>query len=193
MSRETPPGPSRRVVLVGAALGLASLAGCGGRPGGGETPEPITLTAEHTCDVCGMVIPNHPGPSAQVFYPGREPGGHANPARFDSTWEAYRFHFARRDRGWTAAAFYVTDHSSVDYRLFTDDGDVLVSTHPEAEAFVAAGEVTYVVDSEVKGAMGRDLIGFSDRADAAAFRAEHGGRLATHDEVTPATVAGLGR
>jgi nitrous oxide reductase accessory protein NosL len=140
-----------------------------------------------------MVIPNHPGPSAEVFYPGREPAGHGNPARFDSTWEAYQFHFQRRDRGWTAAAFYVTDYSAVDYRLFTDGGDVLVSTHPEAEAFVAASEVTYVVDSEVKGAMGRDLIGFSDRADAEGFRAEHGGRLVTHDEVTPATVAGLGR
>lgn len=181
----------RRVLGAAGAVGVAAFAGCAG--GSGAAPSPVTVDPEATCDVCGMVVAAHPGPSSEVFYAENRPAGHANPARFDSTWEAYRFHFARRDRGWTAAAFYVTDHSSVDYRLFTDDGDVLVSTHPEAEAFVAAGEVTYVVDSEVKGAMGRDLIGFSDRADAAAFRAEHGGRLATHDEVTPATVAGLGR
>jgi nitrous oxide reductase accessory protein NosL len=191
------PTAFRRAVLAGAAtLGTASIAGCSGLGAGGgegEVPEPITLTTEHSCDVCGMVIPNHPGPSAEVFYPGQEPAGHANPARFDSTWEAYGFHFDRRDEGWTAAAFYVTDYSAVDYRTFTDGGDTLISTHPGAAAFVDAESVTYVVGSEVKGAMGRDLIGFSVRDDAASFRDEFGGELMRHDDVTRATAASLGR
>jgi nitrous oxide reductase accessory protein NosL len=140
-----------------------------------------------------MVIPNHPGPSAEIFYPDREPGGHANPARFDSTWEAYQFDFERRDEGWEAAAFYVTDYSSVDYRTFTEGGDTLISTHPEAEAFVSAEAVTYVVGSEVKGAMGRDLVGFTDHGDAESFRDEHGGQLMSHGDVTPATIASLGQ
>jgi nitrous oxide reductase accessory protein NosL len=128
-----------------------------------------------------------------VFYPGREPAGHANPARFDSTWEAYQFDFERRDEGWEPAAFYVTDYSAVDYRTFTDGGDTLVSTHPEASSFVDSEAVTYVVGSEVKGAMGRDLIGFSDRADAESFRDDHGGQLMGHGDVTRATIASLGR
>jgi len=199
MCEQTRSPVSRRTVLAGvAALGTASLAGCSALSGdggasGGDVPAPITLTQEHSCDVCGMVIPNHPGPSTEIFYPGREPAGHANPARFDSTWEAYQFHFERRDEGWEAAAFYVTDYSAVDYRTFTEGGDTLISTHPEAEAFVSAETVTYVVASEVKGAMGRDLIGFSDRTDAESFRDEHGGQLMRHGDVTPATIASLGR
>jgi nitrous oxide reductase accessory protein NosL len=194
MCEHAHPTVPRRTVLAGAAsLGVAALAGCSGRSGDGETPDPITLTEEHGCDVCGMVIPNHPGPSAEIFYPGERPAGHANPARFDSTWEAYGFHFDRRDEGWEAAAFYVTDYSAVDYRTFTEGGDTLISTHPEADAFVAAADVTYVVGSDVKGAMGRDLIAFSDRADAESFRDEHGGELLAHGDVTPATVASLGR
>jgi nitrous oxide reductase accessory protein NosL len=51
--------------------------------------------------------------------------------------------------------------------------------------------VTFVVGSAVKGAMGRDLIGFSDRADAAAFQREHGGELGTVDEITEATIGQL--
>lgn len=196
MCEHTRLGVPRRTVLAGtAALGVSALAGCSGISGGGggEPPEPITLTQEHSCDVCGMVIPNHPGPSAEVFYPGREPAGHANPARFDSTWEAYQFDFERRDEGWEPAAFYVTDYSAVDYRTFTDGGDTLVSTHPEASSFVDSEAVTYVVGSEVKGAMGRDLIGFSDRADAESFRDDHGGQLMRHGDVTRATIASLGR
>jgi nitrous oxide reductase accessory protein NosL len=196
MCEHTRPTVPRRAVLAGATtLGVAALAGCSGRSGGGDAtvPEPITLTQEHSCDVCGMVIPNHPGPSAEVFYPGREPAGHANPARFDSTWEAYQFDFDRRDEGWEAAAFYVTDYSAVDYRIFSEGGDTLVSTHPAAEAFVDADSVTYVVGSEVKGAMGRDLIAFSAREDAESFRDEHGGQLMGHGDVTRATIASLGR
>jgi nitrous oxide reductase accessory protein NosL len=139
-----------------------------------------------------MVIPNHPGPSAEIFYRDQRPSGHDNPARFDSTWEAFQYDFQRRDRGWQREAFYVTDYSAVDYELRTDGGETRISTHPAAEAFVEASAVTFVAGSEVNGAMGRDLIGFSEAADAEAFAAEHGGDLLALDEVTRQTVATLG-
>jgi nitrous oxide reductase accessory protein NosL len=138
-----------------------------------------------------MVIPNHPGPSAQIFYRDRRPSGHDNPARFCSTWEAFQYDFERQDEGWTRAVFYVTDYSAVDYELTSDAGDLLISTHPEAEAFVDATTVTFVAGSEVKGAMGRDLIGFSEAADAEAFQADHGGDVLTFDEVSRSTIAQL--
>jgi nitrous oxide reductase accessory protein NosL len=185
----------RRAVLAGAGtVATAALAGCTGGGGNGEdVPEPITLTSEHTCDVCGMVVPNHPGPSAEIFYRDEQPGGHANPARFDSTWEAFQFDFDRRDRGWERVVFYVTDYSAVEYELFEEGGDTLVSTHPEASAFTVAERVTFVVDSAVKGAMGRDLVGFSSRDDAESFRADHGGDLLTLGDVTREVIAQLGR
>jgi nitrous oxide reductase accessory protein NosL len=183
-------GVTRRVVLAGTVGLAAGLAGCGSESGG-EVPEPITLGQADQCELCGMVIPNHPGPSAQIFYRDRRPSGHDNPARFCSTWEAFQYDFERQDEGWTRAVFYVTDYSAVDYELTSDAGDLLISTHPEAEAFVDATTVTFVAGSEVKGAMGRDLIGFSEAADAEAFQADHGGDVLTFDEVSRSTIAQL--
>ena len=138
-----------------------------------------------------MVIPNHPGPSAEIFYADNRPSEHDNPARFDSTWEAFQYNFDRLDRGWSVAAFYVTDYSSVDYSLSDSDGDTLISTHPDADAFVDAAGATFVVGSDVKGAMGRDLIAFSEAADAESFRDEHGGSLSEFDDVSRETIAQL--
>jgi nitrous oxide reductase accessory protein NosL len=181
------------VLVGGGAAAVGSLAGClGGIGDGGTAPEPATLTDEDSCDVCGMVITKHPGPDAEIFYPDRRPNDHDNPAHFCSTWEAFQFDFARRDEGWERSAFYVTDYSSVDYELLSEGGESLISSHPEAEAFVAAEEVTFVVGSEVKGSMGRDLIGFSERADAESFLSEHGGELAELDDVTPTMIEQLG-
>jgi nitrous oxide reductase accessory protein NosL len=182
----------RRTVLLGGAATLAALAGCGGSDTA-DAPEAVGLTTEDRCDVCGMVIPNHPGPSAQIFYADERPSGHDNPARFDSTWEAFQYDFERRDRGWSREVFYVTDYSVVDYSVSEEGGDSVISTHPGAEAFADAESVTFVVGSEVNGAMGRDLIAFTERGDAESFRDEYDGTLAAFDEVTPETIAQLGR
>lgn len=190
---------SRRRVLGGAATGAAlAIAGCSQLGGGngnettGEVPDAVTLTTDDACEVCGMIIPNHPGPTTEVFYPGEQPSGHENPARFDSTWEAFNYDFERQDRGWERAVMYVTDYSAVDYRLMDEQGDTMISTHVKAGDFVAASDVTFVAGSKVKGAMGKDLIAFSKESDAQSFKDEHGGELVTVDEVTPELIAQLG-
>ena len=185
---------TRRTVLGGTAVLAGGLAGCLGGTGGGgdgDVPDPISLDQGDQCEVCGMIIPNHPGPTAEIFYADETPSGHPNPARFDSTWEAFQYDFERRNQGWTRQVFYVTDYSAVDYELTTDAGDTLISTHVVAAAFADATDVTFVAGSEVKGAMGRDLIGFSERADAESFQSEHGGTLVAFDEVTEGTIAEL--
>ncbi|WP_238993925.1 nitrous oxide reductase accessory protein NosL [Halobellus captivus] len=196
----------RRLLLAGTGVLVGGLSGClGGESGGstddsdgttgdseGDAPAAITVPEGATCEVCGMTIRQQPGPTTEIFYANEEPEGHENPARFDSTWEAYQYEFDRDDEGWEDVAFYVTDYSAVEYELFEDGGDTLISKHYEASAFVPATEVTFVVDSDVKGAMGRDLIGFSERADAESFQSEFGGSLTDHEGVTPEVVAGLG-
>ncbi|WP_336003214.1 nitrous oxide reductase accessory protein NosL [Halorientalis halophila] len=192
-------GYLRRTVLGGmGAVGVAALAGCSGiREGDGDgtadVPAAVTLTADDGCEVCGMVIPNHPGPSAEIFYPDERPEGHDNPARFDSTWEAFQYDFEKQEEGWERSVVYVTDYSSVDYQVSTGDGQPVISTHPEASAFARAATVTFVADSEVEGAMGRDLIAFGDEADASSFRDEYGGQLVTVEEVTSRLIQQLGR
>ncbi|WP_336025493.1 nitrous oxide reductase accessory protein NosL [Halobellus salinisoli] len=193
----------RRFLFAGTGALAVSLGGClGGSDGGDgsggdgesgdEAPAAITIPEGATCEVCGMTIRQQPGPTAEIFYADREPEGHENPARFDSTWEAYQYEFERDDEGWEDVAFYVTDYSTVDYETFEDGGDTLISQHYEASALAPATDLTYVADSEVKGAMGRDLIGFSDESDAEAFQSEFGGSLLAHDGVTPEVIAGLG-
>jgi len=185
----------RRRVLAGTGVALGiGLAGClGGDGDGGEVPSPVTMGQQDECDVCGMVIPNHPGPTTEIFYADQQPSGHDNPARFDSTWEAFQYDFERQNRGWERQVMYVTDYSAVDYDLTEDGGDLLISTHPEAEAFADASDVTFVAGSTVIGAMGRDLIAFGEEGDASTFRDEHGGETYSLAEVTPEVVAGLGR
>lgn len=183
----------RRVLLAGAGAATVSVAGCLGTGGGSEPPDAVTVSEGATCDVCGMVIRQHPGPTAEIFYRDQEPNGHDNPARFDSVWEAYQYEFEKEKADWADVAFYVTDYSAVTYETSTDGDDTLISRHYEAPSFAAVDDVVYVVGSEVKGTMGRDLLGFSDRSDAEAFQSEWGGSLTPHDGVTPEIVAGLGR
>lgn len=185
----------RQTLLVGATVALSSVTGClgNGENGGTEVPAAITLPDDATCDVCGMVISQHPGPTAEIFYAEQSPEGHDNPARFDSTWEAYQYDFERQNQGWEKTAFYVTDYSSVEYSLAEERGSTLISTHPQKEAFARVEDVTYVAGSAVEGAMGKDLVGFTDESDAESFQSEHGGNLVTHDEVTPEVIAGLGK
>ncbi|WP_136715391.1 nitrous oxide reductase accessory protein NosL [Halorientalis salina] len=192
-------GLSRRRLLGGVAAGAAlALAGCSETTGpGGETttadlPDAITLTTDDACEVCGMIIPNHPGPTTEIFYPDNEPSGHENPARFDSTWEAFQYDFERQDRGWERSVMYVTDYSTVEYDVFEDEGTTMISTHPEADAFTTASEVTFVAGSSVEGAMGQDLIAFSADDDAGSFADEYGGERVAVEDVTPELIAQLG-
>ena len=190
------PVRRRSLLATGGSVAALAIGGCLGDAGDeadGDAPAAITIPEGAACEVCGMTIRQHPGPTTQIFYREQRPSGHDNPARFDSTWEAYQYEFERDDRGWEEVAFYVTDYSAVDYELFEDGGDLLLTRHHEASAFAPATEVTYVVDGAVKGTMGRDLIAFGTRSDAESFRDEHGGSLTPHDGVTPEVVAGLGR
>lgn len=184
---------TRRETLLGGTTAVVGLAGClgSGDDSSEDAPNPVSLTRDDQCEVCGMIIPNHPGPTAEIFYADRTPSGHSNPARFDSTWEAFQYDFEREREGWTRQAFYVTDYSSVDYELTTDAGDTLISTHVEAGDFADATAVSFVAGSAVKGAMGRDLIGFSEQTDAEQFQSEHGGTVVAFDDVTESTVAEL--
>jgi nitrous oxide reductase accessory protein NosL len=190
MTTSPPDARFRRRAILGATAAVAaSLAGCGGSEG---VPEPIAIGEDDRCDVCGMVIRNHPGPIAQIFYAENEPEDHGNPARFCSAWEAFQYDFDRRNEGWSRRAFYTTDYSDVDYEIATDGGERFISAHPSAEAFAAGESVTFDAGSSVLGAMGADLIGFTDETDARAFADEHGGEVVAFADVTPSIVSELG-
>lgn len=189
-------GVRRRPVLAAvAAGGVGVLAGCLG-DGSTAVPGAVALDGGEVCDNCGMRIENHPGPAGQSFYLDDRPDALPDDredgiAWFCSLFCTYTFNFRAEDSGHEPAGSYATDYSAVEYSLETDAGTTVVSAHLGAEAFERLGELTLVVDSDVEGAMGGSLIGFSDPDDAAAFADEHGGDLIEHGEVTPEIVSTL--
>lgn len=181
--------PRRAVLGAGGAFVATALAGCLGGDGDAATPAAVAIGPDDVCDVCGMVVANHPGPNGQSYWRGHEPADHPAPFRFDSLKQCFFPHyFERRDRGWTAAALYVTDYSAVDYSVTEGAGSRHVSSHTEASSFAPARDLSYVVESGVGGAMGPDLVPFSDAGDADSFASEYGGEVVSFDDVTPALV-----
>lgn len=185
------PAVTRRGVLSGAAAAsvvpLAGLAGCLG----GDVPEPVSLDGDQTCDHCGMVISEHPGPAGQTFFEGNVPEGRDGPAWFCSSKCTYNYGFQREEEGRSVEVSYLTDYSGVDYSVEGEGGSLVITAHLEADAFADASELVLVAGSDVQGAMGSSLIPFSDTADAEAFAEEYGGEVVPHAEVTPDLLAGL--
>mgnify|MGYP000070016451 CR=1 FL=1 len=189
---------TRRALLgATAAAGVASVGGCLGFLGGEEAPDPATIEAGTACDQCNMIIDRHPGPVGQSYYVDDAPGeledredGRAN---FCSTWCMYSYTLNQEQRGFEATGSYSTDYSAVDYDIGEDAGTLVIdpSPHLDADAFAPVSELTYVVDSDVEGAMGSSLVGFSDGDDASAFADEYGGELVEHGEISYELISAL--
>lgn len=178
--------------MAAGAMGVAATAGClGGGGAGDDVPAPIALTGNKQCDVCGMIIEQHPGPVGQLFYANNAPEGHDNPAWFCSAWETFAYNFDRESEGWTLSGGYLTDYSSVEYELYDDGGSTFITAHLEPESFGRMNELYYVAGTDIKGAMGNDLIPFSDEADADSFAEEHGGTVYRENDISRDLIAQL--
>jgi nitrous oxide reductase accessory protein NosL len=191
---------TRRTLLTTAAAGaVGTLAGCLGGSEDEEVPAPISLTGGQACDQCNMVIDKHPGPVAQTYYLDDPPSqledredGHG---RFCSTWCLYRFVLDREQSGFEPVGSYATDYSGVDYELDQDAGVTIIDPAPphlEAETFERVSELVFVVDSDVEGAMGASLIGFSDEENASAFADEYGGDILEDDDISLVLITAMG-
>jgi len=187
---------TRRTILTTAVTAsVGALAGCLG--GDSETRDPVSIDEGQECDSCNMRIEMHPGPVGQAFYgddapatlPEDRPDG---VAWFCSSSCTYNYLLENEQRGHEPTVSYGTDYSAVDYELGEEGGVTVISAHLEASAFADLRELTFVAGSDVEGAMGGSLIGFSDDDDATAFADDHGGELLTHGDVTREVLSGLG-
>lgn len=173
----------RSVLQYGAGVVPIALAGCLGGSGG-EPPDPVVITADAACDNCGMIISKHPGPNGQLYFTDHEPEKHDPPFWFDSLKMClFPMLLEAEQMARTTNGVYATDYSRVDYTLRDDGGTTYISSHTEPESFGRAQDLTYVVGSEVEGAMGPDFIPFSKTDDASAFAAEHGGQTVAFEDI----------
>jgi copper chaperone NosL len=127
-------------------------------------PLPIELTREHACTVCGMIIADFPGATAQIHY--RE----GKTDFFCSTLEMFLF-YLQSDRPGDITAIYVNDMGKAD------------RDHP-GNHWVDAQRASYVYGGDIMGPMGEALVPFSDVKDAEAYVKDHGGRIVMFNDVT---------
>lgn len=192
--KRTPPegGSSRRQYDRREVLGAVTVVGVGAVAGcvGEAEVEPISLAGERTCDVCGMIVEDHPGPVGQIhFEDDTEEGG--RPAQFCSSLCTYEYRFDAEDAGRTVLETFLTDYSRVDYDVYEEAGIVHITSHVEAETFGPEATLTFVVGSDVVGAMGPAIVPFGDRENASSFVADLGGDLFGHDEIDRELVEAL--
>lgn len=171
---------SRRAFMSTVAGGVAVFAGCLGDDD--IETDPIDLDSGQTCEICGMEIAAHYGPAVQAFYD-EGPSDGKEPVPFDSVFEFVNYDNDQRARGWERLAAFSTDYSAVDYSLDDRSDGHYISTHATADAMAPVSDLTFVVESEVKGAMGPEAIPFSEEPDAIAFIDEHGGESASLEEL----------
>jgi len=189
-------GLRRRAVLTGTAVvGLSALAGClDDSDGDADAPDPITIEPDRACDNCTMRIGDYMGSAGQSFYddPDAVLAGDDTdrPAQFCSARCTYTFTFDNEAEAEPVVS-YLTDYSSVDWSVDTGGDAPKMSRHLDADAFAPIADLTLVVDSDVEGAMGRSLLGFSNADDAESFQAEYGGELYEHEDVSPTLIQSL--
>jgi len=187
---------TRRTILTTLAVGgVGAVAGCLG--GDRDGPDPVALDGGQECDSCNMRIEMHPGPVGQAFYGDDAPASLPDDredgvAWFCSSTCTYGYLLESEERGHEPTVSYGTDYSTVDYELTEDGGTTVITAHLGADDFADLRDLTFVANSEVEGAMGGSLIGFSDADDASAFADDHGGELLTHSDVTREILSGLG-
>ncbi|MBP1922103.1 nitrous oxide reductase accessory protein NosL [Halorubrum alkaliphilum] len=181
---------NRRTVLTGVSTGMAlAVAGCLGGEGDPDI-EPIALDGERSCDQCGMIVEDHPGPVGQIHFADDEPEG-GRPGQFCSSSCTYRYRFDEEDAGREPLVTFLTDYSRVDQEAFEEGSDVLFSSHVESEAFASTAHLTVVAGSDVVGSMGPELIPFSDSADVDSFQETYGGQEMDAGAVDRTVIEGL--
>ncbi|WP_435066953.1 nitrous oxide reductase accessory protein NosL [Haloplanus sp. C73] len=177
--------PSRRRFVL-AALTSAGLAGCLGTS---DHPDPISRSDAMSCNQCGMILSQQPGPAGQAYYQDNSPEGNEPPARFCSAVCTHCHRFAKGDQGWTPQVTYLTDYAAVDYRVSQSGGTPVISAHLGAEGFAATDALDVVVGSDIQGSMGPAIVPFSDTAQAESFASAYGGDVIAASDISRELIA----
>jgi copper chaperone NosL len=136
-----------------------------------EEPKPVKAEKGDKCPVCGMFVAKYPDFLAQVIF---TDGSYA---LFDGAKDMFKYYFNLKKYNpkkeiSDIAVIYVTDY----YSMNPTDGR----------------KAYYVVESNVFGPMGKELIPFEKEPEAKEFLSDHAGKkLIRFDAVTPELIKGL--
>lgn len=126
-------------------------------------PPPVKIRKGDACALCGMIILDYPGPKAQIHY--RD--GRVD--KFCCVQEMMSL-YIQPDRPRGIRAIYVTDMAGQDWK--------------NPGRWIDAERAFYVYGANISGAMGNELVPFSDRVSAGRFIEKHGGSIVHFNEIT---------
>lgn len=156
----------RRKGLFLALLSLLTVA-----PAGAAENAPPAPSPRDKCPVCGMFVAPYPNWVGRIAFKDGE-----------------RFHF---DGAKDLFAYYFSPGRYRSARNRADIAEIHVTDYYSVAA-VDGRKAFYVVGSDVRGPMGKELVPFAKRSEAEGFRKDHKGqRVLRFDEVTPATLKSL--
>ena len=150
---------------LGCALAFVLALGCGQAADEREVAAPKELTGAEVCAVDGMILRDYDGPKAQILWRDGRRTFYCEAREVFAEW-------SDRIRRKRILEFYVQD--------FADRPWDHYSGH-----WIRAQDAVFVIESEMRGAMGSSFVSFRDPAHAVAFSALHGGRVLRLDEITP--------
>ena len=133
--------------------------------------EPVKPQAGNKCPVCGMFVAKFPDWGSEIIYQD------GTVLFFDGAKDLFKFYFAPQKfksnkQRQNIKGIYVTEY----YDL----------------SFIEAKNAFYVIDSDVYGPMGRELIPFKTEKDAKEFLRDHQGKKIIHfKDVDPALIKTL--
>ena len=163
--------------LLAPALVLLLLAACSGGEEAKAPAEPQDPDRSASCEVCGMTVVDYPGPKAQIWLQGEDA-----PLHFCSTRDFFAYLLEPDSpQPHRMRAMFVHDMGATDWE----------DPQPGSASWIPAKEAFYVVGSDRKGSMGPTLASFAERAAAASFRDQHGGRILRSPAINRSLVVDL--
>jgi len=153
----------KRTVLFLVLLSLWGVA-----PATAAENAPPAPSAKDKCPVCGMFVAPYPNWLGAIVY---KDGGRFF---FDGPKDLFTYYLAPEKygsarKGADIAGIYVKDYYSV--------------------AAIDGRKAFYVIGSDVRGPMGKELVPFAKKADADGFLKDHRGqKVLRFDEIIPATL-----
>lgn len=183
---------NRRALIHQLGLGATIVVvGCLDQNETTAIPASTSIGDEAVCSVCGMLIAGSFGPNGQVVYDGEYSSDSSDFVFYDSVRELYFDVFAQEAHQIESVVEYVTDYATVETATETYDGRTYISGYTGSDSFVKSTDAVFVIQSKVHGAMGPELIPFSDESMAQSFIDTYDGQIISREEVTQSVIESL--
>jgi nitrous oxide reductase accessory protein NosL len=140
-------------------------------PAAAAEKAPPAPSAKDKCPVCGMFVAPYPNWVGGIVY---KDGGRSY---FDGPKDLFTYYFAPEKYG--------------SGRKRADIADIHVTDYYSVSA-IDGRKAFYVIGSDVRGPMGKELVPFAKKTDADGFlKDHHGQKVLRFDEITPATLKSM--